>query len=106
MSTHAKTGERVSKLYGVRATSQGMLFVQPLSTGDRLTIAGDFNDWNAMTHPMRRDEQLNVWQACIQLPPGQYRYRLVVDGQWIRDAYNPNVEANPFGGLNSVVEAP
>jgi len=45
-----------------------------------------------------------VWQTCITVPPGRYRYRLVVDGEWIQDRFNSYVESNPFGELNNVVE--
>jgi len=45
-----------------------------------------------------------VWQTKLHLPPGKYRYRLVVDGQWQQDPYNALTELNPFGGHNSVVE--
>ena len=73
-------------------------------TNAQLFIAGDFNHWNPTATPLRHDEHLNVWQACVPVPPGRYRYRLVVDGQWERDPYNSYVESNPFGELNSVVE--
>ena len=54
--------------------------------------------------PLRRDDNLGVWQACVPVSPGRYRYRLVVDGKWIQDPFNKYVESNPFGELNNVVE--
>ena len=42
------------------------------------------------------------YEAAV--PPGRYRYRLVVDGNWVQDPYNSYVESNPFGELNNVVE--
>jgi hypothetical protein len=53
---------------------------------------------------MAPNDELGVWQACVQVPPGRYRYRWVVDGQWIQDQYNTYVESNPFGELNNVIE--
>ncbi len=97
--------EKLSRVYGVRNTSQGLLFVQPANGNERqLAIAGDFNSWIPARTPMVRDEHLGVWQACIHVPPGRYRYRLVVDGRWMHDPYNKFVETNPFGELNNVVE--
>jgi len=96
--------EKLAKVYGVRATAQGLLFVQPATRGAQLFIAGDFNHWNPTATPLRHDEHLSVWQTCVPVPPGRYRYRLVVDGQWERDPYNSYVESNPFGELNSVIE--
>jgi len=69
-----------------------------------ISVAGDFNGWSATATPLRRDAELGVWQACVGVSPGRYRYRLVVDGRWSHDPYNSYVEANPFGELNSVVE--
>lgn len=100
----ANLAEKLAKIYGVRATSQGLLFVQPTNGSQQLFVAGDFNHWNPAATPLRHDENLNVWQACISVPPGRYRYRLVVDGKWVHDPYNSYVESNPFGELNNVVE--
>ncbi|MCE9589678.1 MAG: AAA family ATPase [Planctomycetes bacterium] len=96
--------QKLAKLYGAHQTSQGLLFVQPASKAASMHIAGDFNNWSAVATPLTRDDRLGVWQACINLPPGRYRYRLVVDGLWLHDPHNTYVEANPFGELNNVVE--
>ena len=97
--------EKLAKLYGVRHTSQGLLFVQPVKNGTQnVAVAGDFNNWNPQNTPLRHDDRLNVFQACVPVPPGRYRYRLVVDGKWQQDPFNTYVESNPFGELNSVVE--
>jgi chromosome partitioning protein len=100
----ATVASRLAKLFGVRATAQGLLFVQPANGAGNLHIAADFNNWNPQQTPMRRDEQLGVWQACVPVAPGRYQYRLVVDGRWIQDPYNQQVETNPFGELNNVID--
>jgi len=96
--------EKLDRLYGFRKTHKGILFVQPGEGRKQVGIAGDFNNWNPSSTPMSRHVELGVWQACIPIPPGRYRYRLVVDGQWVKDPYNPETETNPFGELNSVLE--
>jgi chromosome partitioning protein len=100
----ANLAEKLARLYGVRTTAQGLLFLQPVNGAAAVAIAGDFNNWSDSANPMRRDDMLGVWQALIPVPPGRYRYRLVVDGKWVQDPYNTYVEANPFGQLNSIVE--
>ena len=97
--------EKLARLHGVRQTSQGLLFIQP-DDGEvkQVAIAGDFNDWSPTATPLKHDDNIGVFQACIPLPPGRYRYRLVIDGHWIQDPYNTYVESNPFGELNNVVE--
>ena len=52
----------------------------------------------------RKCPRLCCLHASAKLPPGRYRYRLVVDGQWQQDPYNETSELNPFGGYNSIVE--
>ena len=97
--------DKLARLYGVRKTSQGLLFLQPGNdVVKQVSVAGDFNDWSCTATPMKRDEKLGVFQVCLSLPPGRYRYRLIVDGHWMQDPYNNYVESNPFGELNNVVE--
>lgn len=100
------TTEVARELLGVRQTRLGTLFVQPLTLGKRLSVAGDFNNWSATANPMRRNEEQGVWELCVPLPPGKRHYRLVVDGRWIVDPYNTATEPNPYHELNSVVEVP
>ncbi|MDP1663169.1 MAG: glycogen-binding domain-containing protein, partial [Phycisphaerales bacterium] len=96
----------VSGLLGVKITSSGVLFVQPLSLGKQVSIAGDFNGWSPMSLPMTRNERLGVYERLVQIPPGRWQYRLVIDGHWTHDAVNPNSQNNPFGGLNSILDIP
>lgn len=97
--------EAVRPLFGARATGQGVLFVQPVTLGERVAIAGDFNAWSPTTHVMRRNDELGVFELCIPLPPGRYRYRVVVDGRWSPDPFNGDTERNEFGEPNSVISA-
>ncbi|MBI1338193.1 MAG: AAA family ATPase [Phycisphaera sp.] len=98
------TRTRASRLFGVRATSQGLLFVQPIGKAITMAIASEFNNWDPTQTPMKRDDELGVWQTCVAVPPGRYRYRIVVDGRWMQDPHNRYVESNPFGELNNIVE--
>ena len=50
------------------------------------------------------DSAARARRAVVPLTPGRYRYRLVVDGQWITDPHNRYVETNQFGELNNVIE--
>lgn len=90
-------------MLGARQTDQGVLFVQPLSAGRQVAVAGDFNGWSTRANRMTADTALGVHQACIHLPPGRHRYRLVIDGRWTADPHNGVLEPNEFGETNSVV---
>lgn len=95
--------ERVSHLFGVRETAEGVLFVQPLDAGRSLSIAGDFNSWNPASLPLRPNRSAGVYEAVAELPPGTYAYRLVVDGRWQLDPYNPRRRPDALGDLNSIL---
>lgn len=96
--------KRMERLFGVRKTKQGVLFVQPQQSAKQISVAGDFNNWSPTATPLSKDEKLGVWQTCVPIPPGRYRYRMVIDGQWKHDQYNTSIETNPFGELNSILE--
>lgn len=68
---------------------------------ESVSIAGDFNDWNPTSHPMKKDKK-GVWKASLKLAPGTYQYRFFVDGEWQSDPSCTDCVENPFGTLNCV----
>jgi 1,4-alpha-glucan branching enzyme len=68
-------------------------------------VAGTFNDW----HPAVT-EMLSVgdgwWAKELALEPGEYEYRLVVDGVWTTDPRCTETTTNPFGDQNSILTVP
>lgn len=67
----------------------------------KVAVAGDFNGWNASADPMEREG--GAWTRTLALPPGVYRYKLVVDGNYIPDPSNPDREPDGFGGENTLL---
>ncbi len=94
---------KVKHLFGVRRSSKGILFVQPLSMGRRLEIAGDFNGWTPALTMMVTNDALGVFEKHLELPKGIYNYKLVVDGQWCVDPYNATMVENGLGGMNNQI---
>lgn len=91
-------------LLGVQPTAEGVIFIQPEDLGRTVSIAGEFNDWSDEATPMRHNARLGVFEAYVKLQPGQYQYRLVVDGRWQPDWYNEEPQQlNEFNEPNSVV---
>ncbi len=74
-------------------------FTSPIA--ESVALAGSFNDWNPIASHMIALGQ-GRWAKDLALPPGDYEYRLVVDGQWTLDPLAAENVTNPFGGLNSV----
>ncbi|HTJ00217.1 MAG TPA: glycogen-binding domain-containing protein [Dongiaceae bacterium] len=66
-----------------------------------VALAGTFNDWRAAATPMI-PLGAGRWAKALVLPPGNYEYRLVVDGHWQADPGARESVPNPYGGTNSV----
>lgn len=66
-------------------------------------LAGEFNQWQPRATPLKKQNG-GTWAANLLLKPGQYEYRVVVDARWQDDPMSSRFVANPFGGLNSVIE--
>ncbi len=67
----------------------------------KVNLAGDFNGWSPNSLPMQRDGE--YWTLAVYLNTGKHRYKLIVDGEWIKDPTNKLWEQNEFGTGNSVV---
>jgi chromosome partitioning protein len=66
-------------------------------------LAGEFNNWQ--TNDASRMSQNNgTWRKKLNLKAGKYRYRFVIDGNWVEDNSNPLKEVNPYGSVDSLIE--
>jgi 1,4-alpha-glucan branching enzyme len=65
-------------------------------------LVGSFNGWNPRATPLKRDA-LGDWSVELPLPSGEYRYRLMVDGEWHDDPSVQQTAMNPFGGFDAIV---
>jgi chromosome partitioning protein len=69
-------------------------------------IAGDFNGWvpdKGVRSLIESEGPVRVWTKILQLPPGTYQYRYVVDGEWREDPDNPEIISGSVGGRNSIL---
>ncbi|MBU1086313.1 MAG: AAA family ATPase [Candidatus Omnitrophica bacterium] len=73
---------------------------------NQIKIVGDFNQWNSSLDSDLERKENNLWQKVLNLAPGKYIYKLVVDGQWTIDPNNPNKEVDSNGYENSVIIVP
>ena len=64
-------------------------------------LVGDFTHWQKEPINLKRSAD-GVWQTSIQLKPGTYHYRFIVDGQWQDDPSCSERQPNQFGGSNCV----
>jgi chromosome partitioning protein len=82
-------------------TEKGMLFMIEAPNAQCVQLAGDFNGWNRNGNEMELSGR--IWRKLVPLPPGRYHYRYVVDGGWVTDPLNTDLEAMPSGVCDSVV---
>jgi 1,4-alpha-glucan branching enzyme len=71
-------------------------------TAASVSVAGTFNQWKPES-TLLHTSGAGLWHTNTALPPGNYEYRFVVDGQWINDPMAKNSQPNPHGGSNSVL---
>ncbi len=65
-------------------------------------LVGEFNNWDPAAAKMRRFKD-GTCKKSVQLKPGRYEYRFLVDGQWWTDPNNGERVSNPYGEENSVI---
>ncbi len=63
-----------------------------------VTISGEFNGWDDVATPLAREG--GVWSAVLDLEPGQYAYKFVVDGEY-EGAPPPEVYTKWDGGFEN-----
>jgi len=66
-------------------------------------LAGEFNNWK-LDENSRMEQTNGSWTKRLKLDKGSYRYRFVVDGDWIEDPENPLNRLNPYGSKDSLLE--
>jgi hypothetical protein len=72
-------------------------------------LAGTFNDWSGggdAALPLADPEGDGTWLLELDLAPGTWLYKYVVDGAWLHDSANPETVDDGYGGFNSVVVVP
>lgn len=72
---------------------------------DQVFLVGDFNGWNERSHPMVKVGDRH-WVLMLDLPPGEYEFKYLVDGVWYNDPEAHKYLLNPWGSENSVVIVP
>lgn len=86
-------------------TEEGLRLQVPYEGDGQLHVTGDFTNWSLPGVPLTATDD-DTWTTTLDLPSGQYEYRLrvVEDGEerWLDlPAYADTVK-DPFGGTNGV----
>lgn len=70
-------------------------------TAMSVQLVGDFTHWSQSPVNLAK-QQDGTWRTVVPLPPGDYHYRFLVDGEWRDDPECTLRVANPFGTQNAV----
>ena len=66
-----------------------------------VVLSGTFNRWDENYFKMNHTER--GWELTLNLKPGDYEYKFIVDGKWIEDPTNPAKKVNEYDGYNSII---
>jgi Glycogen recognition site of AMP-activated protein kinase len=69
-----------------------------------VALAGSFNNWNQSQFLFGREG--DEWVCRIDLDPGVYQYKLIVDGNWLLDPANSATVEDEAGNVNNILDVP
>jgi 1,4-alpha-glucan branching enzyme len=77
-------------------------FTLNANPGSLVAVAGSFNDWDPLRHPLTDADGTGCYRVTLALAPGSYEYKFVINGTWCVDPNCPDWAQNEYGTLNSV----
>lgn len=66
-------------------------------------VTGDFTRWETPGIRLSPDGA-SRWRTVLPLGPGEYQYRILIDGRWHDHEGATGRVANPFGSENCVLK--
>ena len=85
---------------GLPVSDTVFVFVAPRAA--KVSLVGDFNDWDESKSPLVRVANSGLWTITVPLSAGRHLYQFVVDGSWLPDPAAPVAGDDGFGRTNSV----
>jgi 1,4-alpha-glucan branching enzyme len=75
--------------------------IKPVRAAKKVLLAASFNEWKPVALKRQKD---GSYSATVNLRPGTYEYKFIVDDEWTVDPDNPTWAMNPYGTFNSVAQ--
>jgi Glycogen recognition site of AMP-activated protein kinase len=94
---------------GPQVTAKGVRFnYKPSGKPSEIFLAGTMNAWSPANkdYILKDEDGDGIFSITLQLAPGTYQYKFVVDGTWTKDPYSPASEGDGFGGQNGKFTVP
>lgn len=101
--TRKTVKEAPQKEAKVTDTKKAVTFTIHAEKGQRVFVAGQFNDWNPTAKEMTYKAKEGIYTTTLKLAPGKYEYKYVIDGAWCADPENAESVPNDQGTFNSVI---
>lgn len=94
---------------GVEGEMDNWLVIQPnfmfrlngFEEAKNVAVTGNFTQWNP--NGLKMAKQGHGWTLPFYFESGKITYKYIVDGKWITDPANPQIEENEYGTGNSVL---
>jgi chromosome partitioning protein len=99
----SEIGDWMEKLHGPRVAQGGVIFTVDAPAARTVRLTGEFINWSPEGIRMEKDGEDGLWKAAVDLEPGEYEYRFIIDGVWIKDPRNVDSVLNEFGQENSLL---
>ena len=89
----------------VPVTRNDYVFYYKNRNAREVYLVGDFNNWNPYSHPLRKNRS-GLWEVVLDIPPGSYLYRFIVDGVYKPDPLNKNLVKDRSDNAYSSLKLP
>jgi 1,4-alpha-glucan branching enzyme len=97
----ASSPRTLSRAQAKPAPRRATTLAVKLDGAREVLVTGDFTQWSAEGLRLREVRQ-GEWAVSLDLAPGEYQYRLRVDGQW-KDHPEARRVPNPYGTENCIL---
>jgi 1,4-alpha-glucan branching enzyme len=85
-----------------KQSKRSVSFIARVGDAKAVSVTGDFTGWSEEGVALQRESK-GEWKTSLDLAPGEYQYRIRVDGQWQDHAEAQKRVPNPFGSENGVL---
>jgi|AVFP01.1.fsa_nt_gi hypothetical protein len=99
----ATYGVNEVKRDAIKQIEKGLLFeFRNGKKARKVVLSGNFNDWTTSSANVSYNQFLEKWTANVELNPGKYWYKYIVDGKWTLDPDNKLKEYDAQGNENNI----
>jgi hypothetical protein len=91
--------------FATRHNGDRVRFSVSAPSAKRVSLVGDFDDWDPSAVPMRRGST-DLWIVDLELPPGRHVFAFSIDGGLHADSAAPRAVEDDFGVPSSVIVVP